>query len=157
MRRARGTTMIITLVILTVLSLLGVSLATTVQTDLAVSTARQWLSETRENAEQGLRVFLEVAAEDALEPGMVDQTFVYDTAPELAGAPNILNGDQIQLRAMELFCGDDGSTGTGSMLGTGAKRVWYNIESSATGGGSGTRAQINFGASQMAPANACDY
>ena len=145
--------MIVTLVILTVLSLIGVAMSSTLRTDLAITSARQWLSETRENAEQGLVAFIRLAP-GQLQPGMVNQTF--DVAA-LAGNPSMLNTDAVAINVRELFCGDDGSTGTGNMMGAGAKRVWFNLEATATGAGTGTRAQINLGASRLAPSDACNY
>lgn len=152
-RSARGSTMIVTLVILTVLSLIGVAMSTTLRTDLAITSARQWLSETRENAEQGLVAFVRLAP-DELQPGMVRQDYDVEN---LAGNPAMLNTDTIDITVRELFCGDDGSTGSGNMMGAGAKRVWFNIESTATGDATGTRAQINLGASRLAPPDACNY
>ena len=158
----RGSTMMITLVVLGILSLIGTTLVSTFRTELSVTQARKFLSEARENAEQGLRAFMNLSSDTVLQPGLVQSDLALDALPLASGTQAVpilhMASDQVSLQIRELFCGDDGSSGTGNMLGTGAKRVWFNIESTAfDAAATQARAQINLGASRVAPPNACNY
>lgn len=160
--KQQGSTMLITLVVLGVLSLIGATLVSTFRTELSVTQARQFLSEARENAEQGLRAFMDLSSDTVLQPGVVQSDLTLNALPLASGTQAVpllhMASDQVALQVRELFCGDDGSSGTGNMLGTGAKRVWFNIESTAfDAAGTQARAQINLGASRVAPPNACNY
>lgn len=158
----RGSTMLVTLVVLGVLSLIGTTLVTSFRTELSITQARQFLSEARENAEQGLRAFMDISGDTLLQPGLVNTDVTLDALPSGASTPTAIgvlhtDASNIRLQVRELFCGDDGSTGTGNMLGTGAKRVWFNIESQSMDPVTQAQAQINLGASRIAPPTACNY
>lgn len=162
MRAHLGSTMLVTLVVVGLLSLIGTTLVTSFRTELSVTQARQFLSEARENAEQGLRAFMDISGDQVLQPGLVQAQMTLASLPTAgsAAAPVALlhmGSGNVRLQVRELFCGDEGSTGTGNMLGTGAKRVWFNIESDALDPATLARAQINLGASRLAPPNACNY
>lgn len=162
MRHSRGSTMLITLVVVGILSLIGTTLVTSFRTELSITQARQFLSEARENAEQGLRAFMDISSDTVLQPGVVQADMTLNSLPTAASATSSVallhtDGANVRLQVRELFCGDEGSTGTGSMLGTGAKRVWFNIESDVLDPATQARAQINLGASRIAPPNACNY